>query len=198
MVLVLAPSRQTGKEPRRIALRTVALLLGLVAGGSLVGLALGLLGMAAASVLTQAPLAIAAVTTAIAYALADFGFIRLPKAGRHWQVPRRWLSELPTTKAFLFFGILLGIGFLTAAPYASFTSLLALEVGTGSPVAGAVCGAAYGLGRGFAVLLGRRQAAHVDSFTTLIPQVVGRMTRWRPALAASAIAVGLWTLVVAL
>ena len=125
-----------------------------------------------------------------AYGVAELLAWPIPRVDRKWQVPRVWLTRWSGPRVYLAFGLLLGVGFMTASPFAAFTWLLGLEFATASPVAAASIGAAYGLGRSVATVFGQLELARVDNEPRYVRAAAGRTVAWRPILAAASLAVG--------
>lgn len=119
----------------------------------------------------------------------SLGIVRLPKAGRKWQVPRAWLRDLPGPLTYFLFGLLLGPGVLTIAPYAALTGVLVAEFASGSVAAGAVIGAAFGAGRVVALLRGSVAASRTSSEYGLVQGIANRMGGWQKTLGAAALMV---------
>lgn len=197
MVLGLAPRRDSPSRPASLVLRAGLHLLGLTGGAVATGATLGGAGYIVSRVVDARLIIAIASMVAIAYGLMDLGLWQLPSAGRHWQVPRVWLAELPLPLTYLLFGILLGLGFLTVAPFGTFTALLAFEFATASPTGGALVGAMYGGGRGLGLLSGQlyiwRAAALAP--TTAVPTLIGRMPAWRRVVAVASFCVGAWLII---
>ena len=74
-------------------------------------------------------------------------------------MPRVWIRDLPAPLTYCLFGMLLGMGFLTGAPFAAFTALLAFEIATRSPMTGALVGGVYGVGRSLGTTVGKAKPA---------------------------------------
>src|SRR5688572_23181459 len=124
-------------------------LIGSVAGGALVGAALGFLG----SELRDAT-DLSATTTAVAVAIVcavglawEFGIggLRVPTLRR--QVNENWLAVYRGWLYGLGFGFQLGLGFVTVMTTAAIAVMFALEVLSGSVIGGVAIGVAFGLGR---------------------------------------------------
>ena len=120
-------------------------------GGAMTGGALGALG-ALLAVPTATGRWVAAATLILA-AGADLSARRLP--GGHRQVDQDWLTRYRGWFYGAGFGWQLGTGVLTVVTSASTYALLVLLVLTGSPGAGALVGAVFGLVRALPVLVVR-------------------------------------------
>lgn len=178
MALGLAP-REGNSLPRAATLRLAAHVFGLVVAGAGVGALLGALGAGVAELAGQKAMVGAAGAIAVGYGLADLGVLRLPRAGLARQVPRSWMRSLPAPVAYLLFGLILGSGFLTTSPFATFTAVLFFEFAAATALGGAIIGAAYGLGRGLAVLIDFVEALRVSFSTSFIPDTIRRAPTWR-------------------
>jgi hypothetical protein len=103
---------------------------GLVLGALLVGLALALLAAAVAglSLASRPVVQIALSVVALGWALSAVGAPGLPFPRRRWQVPERWRFALPLDATLLFYGVLLGVGFLTDVVFPAFWMFVVLSV----------------------------------------------------------------------
>jgi hypothetical protein len=141
------------------------------AAWALVGLVLGALPVAHAAL-------VAAAVYGGAYGVAEVCGLRWPAApGRRWQVPQDLLIGASGTRRLLVWGAILGPGFLTRNPYASFGMLVLLAASAGSLPAtvlvAAVIGAAHAGGRA-AALLRDSATPGLEPFALLL-----RSLRWR-------------------
>ncbi len=128
----------------RTALALTCFAIGAVGVAAAVGLALGLIGSPA-----LLPLAIG---VAIAGALREAGFVRLPLPQLRRQVPERWHHELPLPIWAAGYGAGLGAGLLTFQPVATFI-VVAVAAAASGPTAAALALAAFGVGRALAAAL---------------------------------------------
>lgn len=187
MVLGLAPpKRGSGDYPGR---RGIAVLhaLGLLSGGAITGCVLGALGAIVSHGLGNELLAALALMAAGTYAGVDLGLWRFPHVAPGWQVPRVWLRDLPGAAAYAGFGVLLGVGILTAVPFAAFTALLVLEFSVASYVIGTTVGVAYGLGRILGLALGIQLMSQADHPTAAVVRMMASHSAWRRPLGLAAI-----------
>jgi hypothetical protein len=141
------------------------------AAWALLGLVLGALPVAHAAL-------VAAAVYGCAYGAAEVLGLRWPAApGRRWQVPQDLLIGVSGARRLLVWGAILGPGFLTRNPYASFGMLLLLAACTGSlpaaVVVAAAIGAAHAGGRG-AALLRDAAAPQLEPLALLL-----RSLQWR-------------------
>lgn len=99
----------------------------------------------------------------LAYAVREIGRLRLPLPSSHWQVPRSWINLGPTKGAVLY-GVMMGAGFFTRAPFGTYHALLLWSFVAGSPLLGAGTGLAFGLARALTLMLPRlqREGGHVQ------------------------------------
>lgn len=119
-----------------------------VVSAAVVGAALGWLG----SSLPGRWMLIAAVAVVGAAALRELGVLRVPVPALRRQVPERWRRERPLAMWSTGYGAILGAGFGTFLPTATFWAACAGVVALGSPAAGALCLACFGAGRGIMVV----------------------------------------------
>jgi hypothetical protein len=171
----------------RAVLSTLAHALGLLAGAVLTGGLLAWIGGMTVGWVDRTALGVVVAIIVAAYALADLWSLplRMPTAGRNWQVPRRWIGEITGPLTYFLFGGLLGVGFLTIAPYAALTALLVREFTIGLPPVGMLLGLAFGSGKVIAVLIGELQATSVRDSHALVQGIANRMAVWQKTLAAS-------------
>ncbi|MDZ4278894.1 MAG: hypothetical protein U1B78_07125, partial [Dehalococcoidia bacterium] len=87
---------------------------------------------------------------ALAYALHELGFLRLPVPGRNWQVPAGWVRGGFYRSAAVFGGTV-GFGVFTRVPYASFPIMLAWLFVSGNVLYGVLAGVVYGLTRAVSI-----------------------------------------------
>jgi hypothetical protein len=109
--------------PTRQRIRALAIHgAGLALGALLVGLALALVAAAVAEFsLGASPVVqIGLIVLAVGWALSALGAPGLPFPRRRWQVPERWRFALPREVTLLFYGVLLGVGFLTDVVFPAF------------------------------------------------------------------------------
>lgn len=117
-------------------------------GGALTGLCLGAAGLL---IYTQVPrlgehgLLLTFAFIGILYGLVELQIIRVLGISSPWQVPRDWVSS--SRWGLVIFGFITGLGFLTKAPFVTFTAFLLWTLLIGSPIIGFLLGAAYGLSR---------------------------------------------------
>ena len=124
-------------------------LIGSVAGGALVGAALGLLGSALYDLLepSRTAIALAVATVCVAGLLFDLGLAGARVPTLHRQVNENWLATYRGWVYGLGFGFQLGLGFATVMTTAAIFVMFALEVLTGTVLGGVAVGIAFGLGR---------------------------------------------------
>jgi hypothetical protein len=134
-----------------------------VAGGALLGGALGWLG-ARLSPAAQAVGLGAASAGCLAGALHHLGVVELPLPHCPRQVPRAWMFRWPCELTALGYGLQLGSGVLTRIKSASFHAALGLALLCGSAAGGATVLGLFGLARALpAGLLGPWLASPVAS-----------------------------------
>ena len=102
----------------------------------------------------------------------------LPPPGRSWQVPARWVDNVPRWRRVIIWGSLLGPGFATRNPYAGFGLLLLIVCSAGSIRLGVALAVTFGLlhslARAAALLRDVRQPPGTDYLDLL-----ARSMRWR-------------------
>ncbi|MFZ4516987.1 MAG: sulfite exporter TauE/SafE family protein, partial [Microthrixaceae bacterium] len=153
MLSSITPLGERGKG-NRWWLTVTAYLLGSVVGGAALGLLAGTVGLAVARVLPDGATLWVLAAGCLLAAVWDLGGRRPPSWRR--QVDEQWLHAFRGWVYGFGFGVQLGFGLVTivtsAATYAAVLSMVL----TGSPVAGALVGAVFGLARGLPVLAARR------------------------------------------
>ncbi|HZQ28218.1 MAG TPA: hypothetical protein VFA94_11015 [Acidimicrobiales bacterium] len=149
---MLASIHPLGERARdnRWSVTVAAFVAGSVAGGVVLGAALGALGQVA-GVGGRTALVAAAAVTAVA-AAAD-----LARRDRLWPTVRRqvddeWMTEYRGWIYGVGFGFQLGLGLVTIVTSAAVHAVVVLAFLTGSTVPGAVVGAVFGLARALPVL----------------------------------------------
>lgn len=140
--------------------------LGALAASACVGAVLGLAG----SRIDAWALPVAALF-ALVGAAREGGFTRLPLPQARRQVPEPWRFTLPLPAWAAGYGAGLGLGFLTYQPVATFWVACAAAVALGRPLAGAVCFAAYGVGRSLLLFLPLRRGSDA---TAIVEELAGR------------------------
>jgi len=121
--------------------------LGSVVGGLVTGWILGVLGRSAPSSPHQGLLLYLISFLAFAYSLHEFGFITLPHPQIKQQVPEHWRRRFHPYITAALFGILLGTGFTTFIPTATYYIIGLVALVHRSPFLGALIFAIYGLTR---------------------------------------------------
>jgi hypothetical protein len=152
---------------------------GLALGALLVGLALALVAAALDGFsLESSPIVqIGVVVLAVGWALSALGAPGLPFPRRRWQVPERWRFALPHEITLLFYGVLLGVGFLTDVVFPAFWMFVLLCAIGGEPATVVLAWAVYAVVR-LAMTIVWLQDAPGDSLAS-------RFLAWRPVAAGT-------------
>jgi MFS family permease len=131
-----------------------AFVLGAVAGGALLGAMAGGLGYLVTLFvpLSGVGVVVLVVVLLAVSAAADLSRRGRPLPGIHRQVNEDWLSTYRGWVYGFGFGFQLGLGVVTYVATFAVPVMLIIALLTGSPVAGALIGAVFGLFRGAAVL----------------------------------------------
>ncbi len=148
----------------------------LAAGATGTALAAAGAGLDALAPDARTPLAVALGAAALAYALHELGFLRLPVPGRDWQVPVEWVSGGFYRSAVAFGGIV-GAGVFTRVTYAALPVLLAWLFVSGDIAVGAAAGLLYGAVRAVTIYSSARTAGPEEVAT-----VNQRIMSFAPAL----------------
>lgn len=143
-----------GRKSNSSSRLITAHLLGGLAGGAILGVGLAALQQVGASFLPRIVWVISAVGICGVGLAADLRLITLPS--RHRQVPATWTRRLGRTRAFLGYGLVLGIGGATYVPYALMYSVFAAALLTGSLVRTFEVGLTFGICRAMSVVVGSR------------------------------------------
>jgi hypothetical protein len=159
---------------RRQWLALTGFAIGAIGASALIGAVLGAIGAALG---TQ--LSLVAAGLALAAAAREAGLVSFPLPQLRRQVPERWRFELPVAVWSVGYGAGLGAGFLTFQPVATFWVACAAAVALASPLAAALCFAAFGAGRAVMTVWPRR--GHEDATSA----VEGLVRRRRLLLAAN-------------
>lgn len=157
MVETIAPVVHGGRN--RSYRKAVALhVLGATMSAGLFGALLGILGDVVGGPWGAAGL-LALAAVAFVYFLRESLGLPIPLFDRRRQVPEWWRTFYSRGTAALLYGLGLGAGFFTYLSYGTFVAVSAGAFLSGSPLAGALLGAPFGLARGFSVIAGRRPDA---------------------------------------
>ena len=130
-----------GRGNRRAWTVGAAHLIGSASGGALIGSIISGIG-SAISPQPRIVLSVGIALTALTLSLR----VHPPRLGLRRQVPRRWARWNMPEVGYFGWGVMLGMGILTVIPYSSLLVVLGMEMVAG-PTAGALAGAAFGLGR---------------------------------------------------
>jgi hypothetical protein len=122
----------------------------LIATAAGVGALLGLLGRPLSDSINTLP-ALGAV--ALIGLLMELKVVPFSAPYRHWQVPRDWPRKYGPWRGYALWGSTLGLGLVSYIPFVTYHVFLVCMLLSGGPVAGAVFGAVYGLGRCLASLV---------------------------------------------
>ena len=133
-----------------------------------------------------------ATTLAVLGALRESGVLRIPLPDLRRQVPEPWRREKPLAFWSTGYGLILGSGFGTFQPVATFWVVCAGAVALGHPLVAALCLAPFGLGRAIMVAfpgddpLRRLAGAHrllrpVNAAVLAAAAAAPACRRWRPA-----------------
>lgn len=141
-------------------------------GGATVGVILGALG----TLLAVHEVRLEVLSLASAWVLYLAIGRQYRRFGRQKQVRRRWPSGTPRWFAFALWGYVLGLGFLTAVPYASSMLILSAEFVAG-PATGGIAGAILGASREAFLLVVASKRATSDWVLDLLPPRYRRLTR---------------------
>lgn len=161
MVETLTPAGCGGRH-RQVA-AVVMFTVASVTAAAAVG---GLLGWVGAIIGHQRILLAGAALIAVLAALREAGILRVAVPDIKRQVPEHWRRTLPLPVWTTGYGAILGSGFGTYQPAATYWTTLGAVTAMGKPLAGAACLGIFGLTRGVMVvapgsaLLGRFASAH--------------------------------------
>lgn len=123
-----------------------------VVGGATIGYISARLGGLLLSRISDAAIVVSLAVTAAAYAIHEFGLIRLPVPSGPWRVPVEW-ANWPHYVAPVMWGLVLGVGILTAVPFAGYFILLGWVAYIADPHYGLAVGALYGFARAVPLLV---------------------------------------------
>ena len=137
---------------RRWLQRATVYALSMTAAGAAAGAAFAAAGAGVSALApgVTLPLAAALGAVALAYALHELGFLRLPVPGRDWQVPASWVRNGFYRSAVVFGGTV-GLGVFTRIPYASMPILLGWLFVSGNVLLGLATGMVYGVMRALSI-----------------------------------------------
>ena len=167
---------------RRWGTTVTAYIIGSVTAAALLGALLGAAGVLL-PLSAGATAAIVVVLCALGLAFdLGLGGLRLPTVRR--QVDKDWLDRYRGWVVGVGFGFQLGLGVVTIVTTSAVYLTFALALLTGSPLAGAVVGATFGLARALA-LLGVARVRRPEQLRA----VMRRLQAWRPLSQRAGIAV---------
>jgi hypothetical protein len=149
MISMIAPLVQVASARRALG-ALVAHLVGLLMGGIVT---YGIAALIGRAFITNSPehKIVGAAIVGLSW-LTLIG--RLPQSG--WQVPPGWMANHLVFGAWRY-GLVLGTGLLTKAPYAAWLGSLVIVVGLGAPLLSLSMGVAYGFGRWLPVAIEYRR-----------------------------------------
>ena len=144
-----------GNDLRKKLAAVLAYSLPLAAGAVGVGVLIAFVGNVAwgnlATAEASAPWLALLGVTALAYAVGEHGFRRLPVLSSHWEVPRSW-TRGSNLRSMALFGAAVGPGILTRSLYPAFGFMILWSAVLGVPAFGAVLGLLYAAGRSTGVI----------------------------------------------
>lgn len=140
----------------RYGVTLASYLLGSLAGGVVLGLALGLMGSLLREVVDPAPAAMALGAVCTTAFLVDRGRWRSRIPSWHRQVNEDWLAEFRGWVYGSGFGFQLGLGVVTIIPSAIFYAVIAAGLLVGSVPGAVLIGGVFGLVRGLVLMTARR------------------------------------------
>jgi methylamine utilization protein MauE len=151
MVQTITPVVHGGRRGRWLG-SVAAYTFGATLSAAVFGAALGGLGRLLGAPWGSAGLWAVALVAALFAARELFG-LPIPLPNLHRQVPDWWRTFFSAPVASLFYGLGLGIGFLTYISFGTLVAVTAAAVVSGSVLTGAVIVGAFGLARGLSVLV---------------------------------------------
>lgn len=167
--------------------------LGSIAGGILTGVFFGLIGVlfstAVGTYRSLLPLFVG--VSAIAYAMHELHLISLPYPQRQRQVPSHWRYMFHPYVTAGLFGLLLGTGFITFIPTATYYILSLAVILHSSPLIGVLVFAVYGVARGSLLWPFIRQSnvsasvQHLTYFMDLTKPIIHQVNGFALAIAGA-------------
>jgi hypothetical protein len=181
MIFVIMPLVQgtTSLLPRALAYTFVLIVTGTALFGAIAAIGAPLAG-------GTTPAAVVAAFTMLCV-LRELKLIRLPLPSRAWQVPRHWL-RVGAYRSAVAYGAVMGVGFLTRAPFATYHVAVIWAFLSGSLLHGAYVGLSFAAGRALTLLMPRLVASR-DSGTPEIAR--SQFLLERPAIVHLANAIAL-------
>lgn len=164
----------------------IAVVLGGLLGGlgSLFGSLLPLAGRNLAAILARGILLLVALL-AIAYALSDWGWLRMPRPYLLYAVPITWWRRWRPYSAALLYGAVLGLGLTTAMPFGAMYLIWLWAVVHASPLYGAALLGTYALARALTLIpISRFVYRRIGSSEDRLNVVMQRLVPTRDLLAA--------------
>lgn len=139
-----------------------------------------LLGMGGRALRQQLPIGHGAVVLSVMVlvvlvaAVHELGIVRIPWPQRRWQVPSSWRFIAPRWIPSALYGLLLGPGFLTYIPVATYYALVAMAIFLGDPGCAAAVFALFAAGQLVPLYLVSRGAETFDAAAARIAAWSGR------------------------
>lgn len=186
MVGQIGPLVQVGKKKTALAFHV----LGGLAGGATLGVALGFVGVLLAAALGGSldPLFAIGVPLALVYAgLTDLGILRIAYLTRTRQTPGSWPCALGHYPGMFAWGYDLGLGVTTRMPHQAVLVLPIAAVLTGSLWGAIAVSAAYGTARALAVVIAVASARDGD-FSAACDAIQDRVGALKRFVGAAALA----------
>lgn len=153
MVSTISPVvyRSSGLRHNAWVLAAVSYTMGSIVGGVLAGVFFGLSGVLLVPSLGtyQSLLPLVVGVLAIAYAMHELHLVSLPYPQRKRQVPSQWRHAFHPYFTAGIFGLLLGTGFITFIPTATYYIVSLAVILHNSPILGVLVFATYGASRAF-------------------------------------------------
>ena len=147
MVETITPVVHGGSR-RRWARSVAAHTLGAVLGAAFLGAALGGIGVAVGAPWTGGWVVV--VAAALVYSARELG-VRVPVPQLRRQVPEWWRRSFPPAVSSFLYGVVLGTGYGTHLRHGTLVVASAVAVAGGSPLAGALIVAPFGMARGLSL-----------------------------------------------
>jgi cytochrome c biogenesis protein CcdA len=196
MVGAIGPHVQ-GKRQLRDSLGSVTLFtVGAVAGASITGSLVGLLGGAAQALAGERALAVAVGAAGCALLLADLGFLGLRTPTLRRQTSSTWYRERGARAAWALWGFDLGLGFSTIRLSSLYWLMVLFVAAFVSPILAPLVFALYGLGLGIA--FAAAVVAQTRRVTGTAPPGLGLLRAARPVRLASDAFLGLVSITIVL
>lgn len=180
MIHVISPFGEGVKGVAIALTRSSVYVIGSVVGGTLTTWTLALLGQWILPDRSVSTTWVVVGSLGVLVAARDVWLLPVPLPQRRWQVPRSWMGLFGPYLSSGLYGVFLGAGWMTYAPFGCYHVLLVLITMSGLPELSVIIGAVYGLVRALPVpLAGVADRWFGTSLAQLVDGILAQALRFR-------------------